>query len=136
LLVNLVDAEAGRGAAAFALGADKLALLLPGAPLARALSLARLLELRLAFHSEGSARVWIGAAAVDAEASAEELFARAHLAMLEAEQLSAPTVIAYGRTHKAAARSTEAGTTRLLADLQAFDHVLDPAQPMFPSTAG
>jgi hypothetical protein len=125
-LPDLVAALVASRAAAFRLADDRLALLLARTPLASALSLARLLELRLAFHSEGKARVSIGAATLDGQTdSPEELFARAHLAMLEAKQLAAPTALAFGHSLPRPAPSNPAGTARLLADLNAFDLLLD-----------
>jgi hypothetical protein len=127
LLVGVALVEAGEGAAVFAVGCDGFALLLPGTPLPTALSLAGLLELRLAFLSEGRGTVAIGAAAIDGIGSAEELFARADLAMLEAKELDAPTAVAFGSPLPGGARFSEAGTARLLADILGFDRVLDAA---------
>jgi Diguanylate cyclase, GGDEF domain len=125
LVAALVASHGGPRAAAFRLAGHRLAVLLPWTPLASALSLARLLELRLAFHSEGEASVSIGVATLDGQTdSPEELFARAHLAMLEAKRLAAATV-AFGHSFQRPAPSNAAGTARLVADLMAFDRLLD-----------
>src|SRR5918992_517095 len=62
VLVGVALVEANRGAGAFVIGPNRFALLLPGAELAVALSLARMIELRLAFVSEGRASLSVGAA--------------------------------------------------------------------------
>jgi hypothetical protein len=125
-LPDLIAALVASRAAAFRLADDRFGVLLARMPLASALSLARLLELRLAFRSEGKARVAIGAASLDGQTdSPEELFARAHLAMLEAKQFAAPTALAFGHSCPRPAPPNAAGTARLLADLSTFDLLLD-----------
>ncbi len=116
-LVGLALVDAPEGASAFAIGDGRFALLLPGAEMAIALALARTLELRLAFLSEVT-RVWVGTATVTADTkSAEELFARADLAMLEAKMLAGTRIVSFGRAMSEEADRTDAALTRLLADV-------------------
>ena len=117
VLVGVALVEASGGAGAFVIGPNRFALLLPGAELAVALSLARMVELRLAFVSEGRASLSVGAAAVGADTlGPEELFACADLAMLEAKTLGTHTV-AFDRPASPVSTSSDAGTIRVAADV-------------------
>src|SRR5438477_10972576 len=62
VLVELPPHAGSERASAFALGADRFALLLPNVDARRAAELARTLELRLAFRSEGTVSAAIGVA--------------------------------------------------------------------------
>jgi hypothetical protein len=118
VLVGVALVEASRGAGAFAIGHNRFALLLPGAELAVALSLARMVELRLAFVSEGRASLSVGAAAVGADTwCPEDLFACADLAMLEAKTLGGTHTVAFGRPASPVSTSSDAGTMRVAADV-------------------
>jgi hypothetical protein len=118
VLVGVALVEASRGAGAFVIGHNRFALLLPGAELAVALSLARMVELRLAFVSEGRASLSVGAAAVGADTlGPEELFACADLAMLEAKTLGGTHTVAFDRPASPVSTSSDAGTIRAAADV-------------------
>ncbi len=117
VLVGVALVEANRGAGAFVIGPNRFALLLPGAELAVALSLARMVELRLAFLSEGRATLSVGAAAVGADTlGPEELFASADLAMLEAKTFGTHTV-AFDRPASLVSTSSDAGAIRVATDV-------------------
>ncbi len=118
VLVGVALVEAGQGAGAFSIGHNRFTLLLPGTELAVALSLARLVELRLAFASEGYASLAVGVAAVGTDTgSADELFARADLAMLEAKARGRTHTVAFDHPVTPMPSSGDAGTRRVAADV-------------------
>ncbi len=130
VLGDFVLEDPESGTSGFALGKGQFALLLPGFDLGTAAAAARTVELRVAFRSNAAARVAIGIAASGPDASSpDELFACAHLAMLQARSLSGGRTVIFGHElerHSDEAERVERATARLLAHIGGF---LPPTRP-------